>query len=251
MSANPSPVTAATPPPIVSGSQFTPAARGVPMGNGWTWLVSAWSLFRPAAGTWIGMMLAAIVIAVVVFLVPFVGPLVVSVLSPVLLAGLMIAARSLEQGSEPKFSQLFAGFQTRFGPLVLLGVVSLVIMSVIVFAVVIVTGVQISTMPDPDAIFVSRQLLLAILLMAALILPLLMATWFAPTLIVLHDMGVGAAMKASFVGCLKNVLPFLLYGLITLIASPIASAPLLLGWLVLGPLIFLSVYTAYRDIYFD
>ena len=221
------------------------------MGNGWTWLVSAWSLFRPAAGTWIGMMLAAVVIVIVVFLVPFIGPLVVNLIPPVFIAGLMIAARNLEQGSEPKFSQLFAGFQQRFGPLVLLGVVSLVIMAAIVFAVVIMTGVQISTMPDPDAIFVSKQLLLAILLMAALILPLLMATWFAPTLIVLNDMSVGAAMKASFLGCLKNVLPFLLYGVITLIATPIASAPLLLGWLVLGPLIFLSVYTAYRDIYFD
>ena len=251
MSANPQPATVAARPLIPGGSRFNPAARGVPLANGWTWLVSAWSLFRAAAGTWIGMMLAAIVIAILILLIPFIGPLVANVIPPVFIAGLMIAARNVEQGREAKFSQLFAGFQVRFGPLVLLGVVSLVIMGAIVFAVVIVTGVQISTMPDPDAIFVSRQLLLAILLIAALILPLFMATWFAPTLIVLHDMGVAAAMKASFAGCLKNVLPFLLYGVITLIASLIASIPALLGWLVLGPLIFLSVYTAYRDIYFE
>ena len=251
MSANPQPATVAAQPLIPGGSRFIPAARGVPIGNGWTWLASAWSMFRAAAGTWIGMMLAAIVIAIAVAFVPIIGPLVVNVIPPVFIAGLMIAARNVEQGREAKFSQLFAGFQVRFGPLVLLGVVSLVIMGAIVFGVVIVTGVQISTMPDPDAIFVSEQLLLAILLIAALILPLLMASWFAPTLIVLHDMGVGVAMKASFAGCLKNVLPFLLYGVITLIASLIASVPALLGWLVLGPLIFLSVYTAYRDIYFE
>jgi uncharacterized membrane protein len=87
--------------------------------------------------------------------------------------------------------------------------------------------------------------------MAALLLPLLMATWFAPTLIVLQEMGVGAAMKASFAGCVKNILPFFLYGVITLVASVIASVPLGLGWLLLLPLLFLSVYTTYRDIYFE
>ena len=36
------------------------------------------------------------------------------------------------------------------------------------------------------------------------------------------------------------------------VAPPtIASVPLGLGWLLLLPLLFLSVYTAYRDIYFD
>jgi hypothetical protein len=251
MSANPPPSTAVAQPVLAGGSRFNAAARGVPMGNGWTWFASAWSMFRAAAGTWIGMLLALFVLAIVVYLVPFIGPLVMTVLWPVFIAGLMLAARSLEQRSEPKFSQLFAGFQARFGPLVLLGVVSLVISVAIIFAVVIVTGVQISTMPDPDALFVTKQLLLAILLISALLLPLVMATWFAPTLIALHDMGVGAAMKASFAGCLKNVLPFLLYGVITLVASAIASVPLGLGWLVLLPLLFLSVYTAYRDIYFD
>jgi uncharacterized membrane protein len=236
---------------VNGGSRFIPAARGVPMGNGWTWLASAWSLFRAAAGTWIGMMLAAIVIAIAVAFVPIIGPLAVNIITPVFIAGPMIAAHGLEQGREPRFSQLFAGFRVRFGPLVLLGVVSLAIMAAIVFAVVIMTGVQISTMPDPDAIFVSERLLLAILLMAALLLPLLMATWFAPTLIVLQEMGVGAAMKASFAGCLKNILPFFLYGVITLVASVIASVPLGLGWLLLLPLLFLSVYTTYRDIYFE
>jgi hypothetical protein len=251
VSANPPPATAVAPLVIPGGARFNPAARGVPMGNGWTWFASAWSLFRPAAGTWIGMLLALLVIAIAGHLVPFIGPIAMSVLWPVFIAGLMLASRSIEQGGEPKFSQLFAGFQVRFGTLVLLGVVSLVILAAIVLAVVVVTGVQISTMPDPDAIFVTEQLLLAILLITALVLPLVMATWFAPALIVLHDMSVGAAMKASFAGCLKNVLPFLLYGVIGLVASAVASVPMGLGWLVLLPLIFLSLYTSYRDIYFD
>jgi uncharacterized membrane protein len=46
------------------------------------------------------------------------------------------------------------------------------------------------------------------------------------------------------------MLPFLLYGVITLVASFVASVPFFLGWLVLAPVLAASVYTAYRDIYF-
>jgi uncharacterized membrane protein len=56
-------------------------------------------------------------------------------------------------------------------------------------------------------------------------------------------------MKGSFTGCLKNVLPFLLYGAVLLLLSVIATLPLLLGWLVLGPVFAGSVYASYRDIY--
>jgi uncharacterized membrane protein len=58
-------------------------------------------------------------------------------------------------------------------------------------------------------------------------------------------------MKASFAGCLKNMLPFLLYGIVLTIAGVLASIPLGLGWLVLGPVIVASIYTGYRDIYFS
>ena len=240
---------------LLPRGSFNPASRGVPMGNGWTWFAAAWSLFRAAAGTWIGMLLALIVIGFVANLLPMIGPLVLTVLWPVFIAGLMIASRTLEDGNEPKFTVLFAGFQQRFGPLILLGVISLVISLAIVFAVVALTGVQIfaiGTATSPEAVLTAMfSIAFAGLLMAALMLPLVMATWFAPALIVFHDMGVLAAMKASFVGCMKNVLPFLLYGVIALVAGAIASVPFLLGWLVLGPLLFASVYTGYRDIYFE
>ena len=59
------------------------------------------------------------------------------------------------------------------------------------------------------------------------------------------------AMKNSFVACLKNVVPFLLYSVILLLLSFVASIPFGLGWLVLGPVIAASLYTSYRDIFFD
>ena len=64
-------------------------------------------------------------------------------------------------------------------------------------------------------------------------LPLMMACWFAPALVMLrHDEPV-AAMKASFFACLANVLPMLVYGLIGIVLAIVASIPFGLGWLVL------------------
>jgi hypothetical protein len=40
-------------------------------------------------------------------------------------------------------------------------------------------------------------------------------------------------------------------GVILLVASIVASIPLGLGWLVLGPVLVASIYTGYRDIYFS
>jgi uncharacterized membrane protein len=56
-------------------------------------------------------------------------------------------------------------------------------------------------------------------------------------------------MKASFTGCLRNVVPFLVYGIVGFVLAIVATIPLGLGWLVLGPVFAASVYTGYRDIY--
>jgi len=235
---------------------MNPIARRVPTGNGWTWLAAAWSIFRPAAGIWIGMVITLGVILVVVGLVPFIGALAISVLWPVFVAGLVIASRTIDQGGEPQFGQLFAGFRQRLGTLVILGAISLAISFAIVALVVALTGVKLYGLmgadSNPEQVFAAAATVaLAGLIMLALMLPLAMATWFAPPLIVFNELGAWSAMKASFVGCLKNMLPFLLYGVIALVAGAIASVPLFLGWLVLAPVLAASVYTAYKDIYFE
>jgi len=43
----------------------------------------------------------------------------------------------------------------------------------------------------------------------------------------------------------------LIYGVVMLVLSILATLPLLLGWLVLVPIATASIYTAYRDIFGD
>jgi uncharacterized membrane protein len=109
------------------------------------------------------------------------------------------------------------------------------------------------TGPGADAAKVAGALtgfLLASLVMMALMIPVLMAVWFAAPLVVFHERGAVDALKESFAGCLKNIVPFLVYGVIFFVHAIVASIPLALGWLVLGPMAAASIYTAYRDIYF-
>ena len=92
--------------------------------------------------------------------------------------------------------------------------------------------------------------LLAILIALALFVPVNMALWFAPALVMLSDETAPRAVGESFKGCLKNIIPFLIYGVIVFVLGILAAIPFGLGWLVLAPVVLGSVYSAYRDIYF-
>jgi uncharacterized membrane protein len=87
------------------------------------------------------------------------------------------------------------------------------------------------------------------LIALALMVPLMAAYWFAPALVMMHDMKPLAAMKASFVACIRNFIPFLVYGIVMTIAAIVAMIPFGLGLLVWMPVAIASTYIAYRDIF--
>jgi len=225
-----------------------------PAAQGWTWIVEAWALFKRAPGPWVLINIVYVVMFVAMHLIYVVGPLAAGVLWPVFAGGIMLGCRQLQEGGALEVGHLFAGFRTRFGTLAAVGAISLVASLVIVFAGSYATGGILldilSGNVDPAAVAAAAgTLLLALLIITALMLPVAMAVWFAPPLVVLQGKGALEAMGQSFVACLKNTLPFLIYGLILLVFSILASIPFGLGWLVLGPVIVASVYTAYRDLF--
>jgi len=236
---------------------FVPGGRGVPAGNGWTWIAQGWDYFKRRPGLWIGIIVVLAVISIVAAFIPFIGSIALMVLFPVFTAGLMLGCRALEQGGELEFGHLFAGFRDRFGTLAAVGAIYLVATMVIALVVGLVTGASMFAMmsgsgtSDPAAAAGALAgVLLAVLVMLALMIPIFMAVWFAAPLVVFHDRGALDAMKESFSGCLRNIVPFLLYGVVLTILSFVAMIPFGLGFLVLGPVAVASVYTAYRDIYF-
>jgi uncharacterized membrane protein len=89
------------------------------------------------------------------------------------------------------------------------------------------------------------------LLAIGLAVPIYMALWFAPALVVLRETPPIEALKQSFRGCLHNIVPFLVYGVVVTVLSIIAVIPFGLGLLVLMPVIMASVYVAFCDIFFS
>jgi uncharacterized membrane protein len=81
-------------------------------------------------------------------------------------------------------------------------------------------------------------------------IPLAMAMYFAPSLVALDQVPVLKAFSLSFFGCLRNILPFLVYGLVAMLMLILGTLPLLLGLLVVLPILTIAVYTAYRDIFY-
>jgi uncharacterized membrane protein len=232
---------------------FNGNSRVVPPGNAFDWLRQGWALFAANPGLWIGLTIVLLVIVLGVQIVPLVGTLAAHLLMPVLGAGLLLVCRKIDEEERVQIDDLFAGFKQNAGPLVMVGVLYMVAMFAIVVIVVVVGGGSVaggllSAQPAGLGV-IFGGLMLSLLLSLALSVPVVMAVWFAPALVFFNHMQPVEALKASFEACMKNVLAFLVYGLIVLVLAFFAALPVGLGFLVLIPVLAGSVYAAYRDVF--
>lgn len=260
------------PPPVppVPGSGRTgtpgypPGGRLVDTGRGVSWWGDAWRLFAASPWIFIAIVIVFVVLTFVLGFVPLVGSIASAVLSPVLVGGMLAGCRAVDRGTDLTIGHLFAGFSERLGSLVTVGVLYLagwfVIFAVFVALLIGLAGASgLPALLTADVIQLSVAMLAALgigavfaaILAMLLGVPLLMACWFAPALVMLRNDEPFAAMKTSFGACLANVLPFLVYGLLGIVFAVLASIPFGLGWLVLAPVGVASVYTSYKDIFGD
>jgi uncharacterized membrane protein len=247
--------TASAPPTLIE------EGRRVDVGRGASWISEAWRLFKDAPGSWVACFLIFVVLIIVLAIIPLLGNIAGALLSPFLIAGMMIGCRELERNEELEVGHLFVGFKQNSGPLLVLGLLelalSLVVMLVaalIIFLTVgmVFLGVLMGQSPEPGTTLEPGfwlGALVMIMIVVALFIPVTMAVWFAPALVALDNVEPVKALKWSFFACLKNMGPFLIYGLVMFVLAIVASIPFFLGWLLLGPVIIASVYTSYRDIF--
>ena len=231
----------------------------VPAGNGWNWIRDGFGHFRKNPGSWILAIIVLIVFNIIVSLVPMIGSWITTLLSPVFAAGFMLGCRAQEEGNDFTVGHIFEGFKQNTGQLILVGLIYLIgviVVSVIsVMAIIGTAGLGVVFGGDPATMAANpdftANILLAVLVMLLFLVPLIMAYWFAPALVALEGLSALNAMKLSFSGCLKNILPFLLYGIIAMVFMFLAVIPLGLGLLVMIPALTASIYAGYRDIYFS
>lgn len=228
--------------------------RSLDAGRGIAWWSEAWALFTPNAGLWIVFGLVLIASLIVLNLVPLIGGLAATLIAPVFGGGWMIAARKAEGGGTLAFGDLFAGFSKPLNPLLVLGALMLIASLILGgLAAMLGLGAVIGVIAggasgSPGGVIAALGAgMFSLLVLLVLGVLMTMALWFAPALVCFHNVDPVAALKASFSASLKNIGPFLLYGLLYIVAAVVASVLLGLGWLVLIPVLMLTVYTSYKD----
>src|SRR5262249_48037030 len=159
----------------------------------------AWQLFKGRPGKWIVSFLLIIVAYFIVALIPIIGSLISALMWPFIGAGVVYAADLQRRTGTFDFDALVAGVTKRPGPPLAIG--CLVLLLSIVFVVIAALAIgfdlilkSLSGQVNPSDLSTTR-VILALLVYLVLALPLSAATYFAPPLIMLNDISLGAAMR--------------------------------------------------------
>jgi len=231
--------------------------KKLPAARGWAWIKQGYALFMKAPLLWLTLLLICIVAAVLVSLIPIVGEPLVSIATPVVLIGLMAGARAVECGEELELAYLFSGLQKRTVPLLALGCIA-VIGQYFIFAVMQATGgealvsLMMSHEPLTDPAVMTQAVAgagFALLIGAALFSTLMMAMQYAPMLVYVNHLSPLTALQISLRAFLQNIPAMLVYGLTFMAFAILATLPMMLGWLVLLPVVFTSLYVSYSEIF--
>ena len=249
-------------------------ARKLPAIRGWQWIVEGLRLFRSNPALLTFLVFGYWLTLAFLNLVPILGVVLAPLCVPALSVGVMNGCLAIEREAQNGFGLLFSGFRKNRNALLVLGAVYLA-GSLGVFAGSALVdggallGIMMAGQQPPEDILQSDQLMLALQVTLILMVPLLMAFWFAPLLAAWEDMPAVKALFFSFIACARNWRPFLVYGLgvafisailpgivlgiVGAVSAPMQkmvavamSLPLLF---VFVPTLFASFYVSYRDVF--
>lgn len=193
-----------------------------PARQGMVWLKQALQMFNQNRLAWVVLLLAYYLLLLVTRALPFIGPWAMTIIKPVLAVGLLAAAWNQERGKPPALQMILQGFRANLWALLPIGVFFVVGMTAAVFGSALVDGGKLiefisnsatATEAEVEKSLEDRQLQFGMLFSALLSLPVLVATWWAPALIVFQDAGPGTALMTSMRAAFANWRPLAMYGL--------------------------------------
>lgn len=253
-------------PPVDEYGNLLPQLLAEPRSGsaGWgiSWITNAFALFKEQFLLWIGMVVVYLIIMAVTSAIPVIN-FVFSIISFVFIGGIIKGCAAQASGKELRFNHLFSAFGTHSGPLIilfLLYVVAIIIAIVPAGIIFVALAHVLSSSDSINSVLSADQisngtiiaLLLASLVAILIFIPLSMAVWFVPALIVLHDIRPIESMKMSLKGSLKNIGPLFVFFLVgPIIALLVFTFTLGIGMLVLVPIGMITYYTSYRDVWTD
>jgi hypothetical protein len=255
--------------------------------RGVAWLRASYALFRRARLPWLVLVLSYYFVLFALQWVPFAGGLALLIMKPVFSVGFLAAAWNQERGVTPSPRHLFQGFRSNLWALVPLGM--LIVLNLMIAGGVTALidggrlfGLLLNPSPpelDQDAVtrrvaetFADPRVQFGMFFAVLCALPLILALWWAPALVVFQDAGLRTALRASLRAALANWRPILRWCLVvflftTLLPSvvvellflAIPQPPGLMSYLVFAlftlylwsvvAVIHISDYMSYRDVF--
>ena len=223
-----------------------PASRGV------GWVSEAFALFRRAPLAWVGLCAGWVAIwfgLLALPLIQLVGP---TLLQPVFFAGFAIAAFKQTAGEPVTMGELFGGFKRNLRGLLQIGVIMLFVQYGTLALMRVIGLPEWPADQAPDFVRYAEMLrerwwVLFVGLGIASIAS--GALWFAPQLLVFHNMPVMHAIRWSVYAALANVGAMLVYGAVLFLLLLAAWIPFGLGMLLMLPVMVISTYTSYREVF--
>jgi uncharacterized membrane protein len=213
----------------------------------------AFGLFRRKPMAWIALCAGWIVITLGLIFVPLIGGVIANFLQPVFFASFAITALRQSAGEPIVMGDLFLGFRRNVRSLVHLGAL-LLIVEIAIFALMAALGLPMSStgeqpfsMTEYVEMLRGKEWILALGFFLTVFVK--GALWFAPQLIALHDMSTAHAMRWSLYAALANLGAMAIYGLVLFVIFIAALIPWMLGLLVFVPVMVVSTYVGYREVF--
>ena len=253
--------------PVTSMAEDAPtlAPRSLRASRGRIWISEAWSIFSDWPLAWMGASLLIMLFGIATHMLgsligiflpaeePWVKPvpdIVYSLFFPILLGGLMNCADNNIRNGKISLGCAWSGFINSPGRLGLLGIAGICAIAIPTIGFSVVFGYGLIP-----------QLGVGILILVYILVS--MALLFSPALIAVEGLSVLASLRLSFFGCLRNILPLLVWILLMLILALVGLifaslffpkavtlwAQIIVLFFVIQPLAYVSLYFAYRDIY--
>lgn len=242
-----------------ANAPLDPVARRLDAERGLGWMSEAWTLFAARAGLWVLLAVVGLGIILLTGVVPLLGALLSPFVSALVAGGFMLVADKQRAGQSPEVSDFFDILSHRgFRPLMVLTLLYIALSFAAALLIIPLFAVTGGTATLFSAILGGQEaalaaglgsMLLGLLVFLLVALPILAMYWLALPLVLFDAAEPWRAMKASLHATLINMIPLLVYGLLAFVAAIAAVITLGLGFVVVMPLLLISWYLGFREIF--
>ncbi len=229
---------------IVTPDRVT-TIRTVDINRSVAWLLGGFQLFMKKPGELIIVGVVLFLVSLVLYFIVLVGGALTTMIGVVAVGALMRAFQAEESGQD---HMLAAQKAASNGQLWMLGVIA----AALGFTVTVLNWVMLLT--TVGAAFINPFVAVGLagvtgLFMLLVSIPVMMALWLAPGLVVLKGVPALEAVRLSFVATCKNIWPFMIFYVVAAIACLFSLMLAGIGLIVVYPVLLCATYLAYQDIF--